>query len=183
MGKKILSSQICTSKLGRVRAHLHAQTQCSKPLMHTSHKRKHRISILFNSFLIYTGSYLYLNRWYSIMLQMGTIVTGLEKSSYKSFALEADLSVWLVGRTERRGGHAHGANLHLQFLTLKCGLLLYFRQTGFWHVAKFSKRDKTSEPPQPPNNKPTLANTTVKQIRKQIICLLCSLTVWRFNWV
>ncbi len=41
------------------------------------------------------------NRWYSIMLKMGTVVTGLEKSLYKSFALEADLSLWLLGKTER----------------------------------------------------------------------------------
>lgn len=35
------------------------------------------------------------------MLKMGTVVTGLEKSLYKSFALEADLSAWLSGKTER----------------------------------------------------------------------------------
>lgn len=40
-----------------------------------------------------------LNRPYSIMLKMGMTVTGLEKGSYKSFALEADLSVWLSGTT------------------------------------------------------------------------------------
>lgn len=31
---------------------------------------------------------------------MGTAVGGLEESSYKSFALEADPSVWLLGKTE-----------------------------------------------------------------------------------
>lgn len=35
------------------------------------------------------------------MLQTGLVVTGLEKGSYKSFALQADLSVWLLGKTER----------------------------------------------------------------------------------
>lgn len=65
------------------------------------------------------------------MLQMGAIVTGLEKSSYKNFALEADLSVWLIGKTEHRGGHTHDLTSRLQFLMLKCGLLLYFWPTGF----------------------------------------------------
>lgn len=48
-----------------------------------------------------------LNRPYSIMLKMAMTVAGLEKGSYKSFALEADLSVWLSGKTEHRGGQAH----------------------------------------------------------------------------
>lgn len=31
---------------------------------------------------------------------MGIAATGLEKSLYKCFALEADPSVWLLGKTE-----------------------------------------------------------------------------------
>lgn len=73
--------------------HTHAQTQASNA--YVSQNKDNFI------ILIYKRWFLYLNRWYSIMLKMGTVVSGLEKSSYKSFALEADLSVWLLGKTGR----------------------------------------------------------------------------------
>lgn len=73
-----------------------------------------------------------LNRPYSIMLKMGMTVTGLEKGSYKSFALEADLSVWLSGTTEHRGGQAHVlTGFSDSPIMLKCQLLLYFGQIAF----------------------------------------------------
>lgn len=100
MGKKILSSQICTSKLGS----MHART-----LARTTHQTSKVYFSQMKSKDFYTDiqEAVILNRPYSIMLKMGMTVTGLEKGSYKSFALEADLSVWLSGTTLHRGGQAH----------------------------------------------------------------------------
>lgn len=65
------------------------------------------------------------------MLQMGVIVTGLEKSSYESFALQADLSVWLLGKTGHKRGHTHDLTFGSNFsrLIMWIAALIFFKQT------------------------------------------------------
>lgn len=161
MGKKILSSQICTSKLGSMRARTLARTTHQTSKVYFSQMKS-------KDFYTDIQEAVILNRPYSIMLKMGMTVTGLEKGSYKSFALEADLSVWLSGTTEHRGGQAHVlTGFSDSPIMLKCQLLLYFGQIAFWHPAKCKETDKPGEAPQWENN-PTLPNNIIWQIGKWI---------------
>lgn len=73
-------------------------------------------------------------------LQTGTAVTGWEKSLYKRIALKDDPGFGSGARASAWSG------VLLQFLMLKCKLLLYFQQADFRQMTKCNGRNKARFP-------------------------------------
>lgn len=149
--------------------------------MHTAHEGPPKTSMLLNSFW-YTKRFFVQAIFKDVSNGNDRIPTGLKKSLYESFALEADLKVWLLGKTQSSAGQPHD--------------LICFSNFSFWNVdccsifgrelldiQQNATRDKPQKPPQPENIMTPL-NNPIRRIRQLIshsVRLFSCLVEWGFN--